>query len=61
MFAPRALRAGRLDAGRRSVYFPSDAKHGRSAVLILLIGFIAARVVSRLVLRMILERLDAQQ
>jgi len=25
MLAPRALRAGRLDAGRRSVYFPPDA------------------------------------
>ena len=36
-------------------------RHGMSAVLIILIGFIAARVASRLVLRMILERLDAQQ
>ena len=26
MFAPRALRAGRLEAGRRSVYFPPVAK-----------------------------------
>jgi len=36
-------------------------RHGMSAVLIILIGFIAARVASRLVLRMFLKRLDAQQ
>ena len=29
MLAPRALRAGRLDAGRRSVYFPSDTQLAR--------------------------------
>ena len=29
MLAPRALRAGRLDAGRRSVYFPSDTHRRR--------------------------------
>jgi len=44
MLAPRALRAWRLDAGRRSVYFPPDAKpigaNAAMARLMTWVGFI---------------------